>query len=95
MAIYSRSSIQNINNRSFWVRKNKCVIEFNQPDIDKKCSCAKVKYEAKYQYLINKRKSWGLKHFNDPKGFVEYSNEMEDVYKNIEKYNFEKKPIKY
>ena len=42
--------------------------------------------KAKYQFLINKRKSAGLKHFNEPKAFIEYSNDMHDVYKNIE-YN--------
>ena len=31
-----------------------------------------------------------LKHFNDPKGFIEYSNDMQDVYKNIEEYNIDK-----
>ena len=25
--------------------------------------------------------SVGLKHFNDPKAFIEYSNDMHDVYK--------------
>ena len=44
-------------------------------------------YEAKYQFLINKRESIGLKHFNDPKAFIEYSNDMQDVYKNINYYN--------
>ena len=29
----------------------------------------------------------GLNHFNDPKAFMEYSNDMQDVYKNIEDYN--------
>ena len=24
-----------------------------------------------------------MKHFNDPKAFIEYSNNMQDVYKNI------------
>ena len=52
---------------------------------------AKDPYEAKYQFLINKRKSTGLKHFNDSKAFIEYSNDMQDVYKNIEKYNPGKK----
>ena len=33
----------------------------------------------------------GLKHFNDPKAFIEYSNDMKDVYKNIEEYNIVKK----
>ena len=33
----------------------------------------------------------GLKHYDDPKAFIEYSNEMQDVYKNIEEYNLGKK----
>ena len=51
---------------------------------------AKDPYEAKYQFLINKRESIGLKHINDPIAFVEYSNDMQDVYKNIEEYNTDK-----
>ena len=43
-----------------------------------------------YKYLINKREKVGLNHFNNPKAFMEYSNDMQDVYKNIEDYN----PIK-
>ena len=62
----------------------------NQPDIDKIYLYAKDPYEKKYQYLINKREKVGLNHFNDPKAFIEYSNDMQDVYKNIEDYN----PIK-
>ena len=53
--------------------------------------CAKDPYEAKYQYLINKRESVGINHFNDPKAFIEYSNDMRDVYKNINYYNPDKK----
>ena len=45
-------------------------------DIDKIYLYAKDLYEAKYQFLINKRKSIGLKHFNDPKAFIDYSNDM-------------------
>ena len=48
---------------------------------------AKDPYEAKYQYLIKKREKVGLNHFNDPKAFIEYSNDMQDVYKNIQDYN--------
>ena len=48
-------------------------------------------YEAKYQFLINKRESVGLKHFNDCKAFIEYLNDMQDVYKNITEYNPGKK----
>ena len=56
----------------------------NQPDIDKIYLYAKGPYEAKYQYLINKREGVGIDQFNDPKAFAEYSNDMLDVYKNID-----------
>ena len=41
-----------------------------QPVIDKIYLYAKDLYEAKYQYLINKRKTVGIDHFNDPKAFI-------------------------
>ena len=62
----------------------------NQPDVDKIYFYAKDPYEAKYQYLINKREGVGIDHFNDPKAFIEYSNDMHDVYKNIDEYNPDK-----
>ena len=62
----------------------------NQPDIDKIYLYAKDPYESKYQYLINKREGVGINHFNDPKAFIEYSNDMHDVYKNINEYNLDK-----
>ena len=62
----------------------------NQPDIDKIYLYAKEPYK-KYQYLINKREKVELDHFNDPRAFIEYSNHMQDVYKNIEDYNLGKK----
>ena len=63
----------------------------NQPDIDKIYLYAKDPYEANYQYLLKKREKVGLNHFNDLKAFMEYSNDMQDVYKNIENYNPGKK----
>ena len=62
----------------------------NQPDIDKIYLYARDPYEAIYQFLINKRESTGLKHANDPKAFIEYSNDMQDVYKDINEYNIDK-----
>ena len=62
----------------------------NQPDIDKIYLYAKDPYKSKYQYLINKREGVGINHFNDPKAFIEYSNDMHDVYKNIDDYNPDK-----
>ena len=63
----------------------------SQPDIDKIYLYAKDPYEAKYQYLINRSERVGLDYFSDPKGFMEYSNDMQDVSKNIEDYSPNKK----
>ena len=52
---------------------------------------AKDPCESKYQILINKRESTSLKHFNDSKAFIEYSDNMDDIHKNIEEYNPKKK----
>ena len=62
----------------------------NQPDFNKIYLYAKDPYQAKYQYLINKRETVGINHFNDPKAFIEYSNGMHDVYKDINEYNPDK-----
>ena len=62
----------------------------NQPDIDKTYLYVKDPYEAKYQYLINKGEDVGINHFNDPKAFIEYSNHMDNVYKNVNYYNPDK-----
>ena len=51
----------------------------NQLDIDKIYLYAKDPYEAKYQYVINKREGVGINHFKDLKAFIEYSNDMHDV----------------
>ena len=57
MAIYSRSSIQNTNNWRLRIWKINTLLNLinNQPDIHKIYLYAKDLYEAKYQYLINKR----------------------------------------
>ena len=51
---------------------------------------AKDPYEDKYQFLITRRENIGVKHFNDPKSFIEYSNDIHDVYNNINDYNPDK-----
>ena len=43
--------------------------------------------EPKYEFLIKKREDAGTKHFSDPNAFIECSNTMDDVYKNIDDYN--------
>ena len=42
--------------------------------------------ELKYLLLIEERKYTGIKHFNDPKAFMEYSTYMDDFYKTINDY---------
>ena len=37
--------------------------------------------------LIEKRESTSLKYLNDSWAFIEYSNDIGDIYKNIEEYN--------
>ena len=61
-----------------------------QPDIDKIYLSAKDPYEAKYQYLIKIREKVGIDHHNDPRVYIEYSNDMHDVYKNIDECNPDK-----
>ena len=74
-----------------WKKNSLFNLINHPPDIDKFYSYAKDTYETKYQFLINIRKGTGLKHFNDYKAFIEYSNNMVDIYKNIEDYNPNKK----
>ena len=51
---------------------------------------AKDLHESEYQYLINKREGVGINHFNNLKAFIEYSNDMHDVYENIDDDNPDK-----
>ena len=65
----------------------------NQQGIDKIYLYAKDPYEDKYQYLINKRERVSINHLNDSKAFIEYSNDMHDVYESIDNYNPNKEMI--
>ena len=62
-----------------------------QPDIEKICLYSNNPYEANNQLLNNKRESTGLKDFNDFKAFIEYLNNMNNIYKKIEENNPNKK----
>ena len=62
-----------------------------QTDSDKIYLHTKNPYETKYELLINKSQGSGLKHFNDSKAFIEYSNDIGDIYENIEEYYPNKK----
>ena len=66
----------------------------NQPHIDKKYLYAKDSYETKYQYLVNKHEQVGLNHYDDPKAFNEYANDMKMFIK-ILKNTILAKNVKY
>ena len=85
LAIHSRSSIQNINNRRFWIRKNKCIIKFS-------------KQWTRYIYLyiyIYMQKILMKQDINiwltSVKKWVEYWYVTEGIFKNIEEHNLWKK----
>ena len=59
----------------------------NFDPIDKIYLYAKNTDEKKYQFLINKREQARIKNLNDPHAFIEYSNDMDDVFDNINNYN--------
>ena len=73
MAIYSRSSIQNVNNWSFWIKKTPSALLnlIKEQDGDKIYLYAKDLNEPKYQLSIKNCEDVGIKHLNDPKAFIE------------------------
>ena len=73
MAIYSRSSIRRLIIGESGSGKTNALLNLinHQPDIDKIYLYVKDPFEAKYQYLINKREKVGLKYYDDPKDFIE------------------------
>ena len=56
-----------------------------QADINKIYLYAEDPYEANFQFLIKKCEDVGKQHFHDSKIFIEYSNDMNDIYKDKEK----------
>ena len=59
--------------------------------IDKISLYAKDLEEPRYQILIDKREKTGLKNLIDKNAFIEHSNNMDDIYENIEDYNKKRK----
>ena len=67
------------------------LIQQDNNNIDMIYLYAKDLEEAKYQLFIKKRENAGIKHLNDPKAFIEYSNTIDDVYNNIDDCNAKRK----
>ena len=57
-----------------------------QNDIDKIYLYAKNLNEPKYEFLIKKHENVGIIYCNNPNAFIECSNTMNNVYKNIDYY---------
>ena len=65
-------------------KKNSLIKLINQqPDID----MLKIHMKQNVSLLINKGESTGSKYFNDSKAFIEKSNGMDNIYKNLEEQN--------
>ena len=52
---------------------------------------AKDLEEPKYQFLIEKREQTGIKNLKDKNAYIEYSNNMDDIYDDIKDYNKKRK----
>ena len=61
------------------------------PVINKNVWYAKDPYKTKHHILINKREKTNLKCFNDSEALTQFSNDMNDICKNIKEYNANKK----
>ena len=61
------------------------IIEQN--GIDKIYLHARDSSKPKYEYLIKKRENAGINHLNDSNAFIECSDNVDDVYENIDAYN--------
>ena len=59
--------------------------------IDKIYLYAKDIEEPKHQLLIRKREQAGIKDLKDKNAFIEYSNNMDDIYDDINDYNKKRK----
>ena len=67
------------------------LIKTQRPDIDKIYLYIKVPFKSGYQLLINWREKVEIKILKNPKAFTDYSQTIDDVYKNLEDYNPTKK----
>ena len=62
-----------------------------QDDIDKVYLYERDLSKPRHEYLIKKCEDVGIKHVNKQSAFIECSNTMDDVYKNIDEYNLTRK----
>ena len=89
-------TIQNVHNWTIRIRKDNPLLNLiqkqnNSNPIEKIYLYAKDLSEPKYQFFIENRVNAGIKNYNDPSAFIEYSKTIDDVYSNIDDYNSKRK----
>ena len=89
-------AIQNVNNWTIRIRKDNPLLNLiqkqnNSNPNEKIYLYAKDLSEPKYQFFIENRVNAGIKNYNDPSAFIEYSKTIDDVYSNIDDYNPKRK----
>ena len=67
------------------------LIKHQRPDINKIYLYIKDPFQSKYQLLINRKEKVGIEILKNPKGFIDYSQSINDVYENWEDYDPTKK----
>ena len=67
------------------------LIKHRRLDIDKIYLYIKDPFQSKYQLLINRKEKVGIEILKNPKGFIDYSQSINDVYENWEDYDPTKK----
>ena len=83
----TRTKIDNRFNSKFKTFKILLHLINNLHPVDKIYLYAKDLQEPKYAYLINKTEQAGTKNVDDPKAFIEYSDDMDDVLDDINNHN--------
>ena len=67
------------------------LIKHQRPDTDKIYLYIKDPFESKYQLLNNGGEKVGIENLKNPKTFIDYSQTIDDVYKDLEDYQPTKK----
>ena len=94
MINYDDGTKENINKHNLWSQIPNLIKQQQDDDSgidDNFFLYLKDANEAKYQHLIKNCENNDFKYLKDWNVFTEFSNNMQDVYKNIEEYNRSKK----
>ena len=63
------------------------LIKYQQLDIGRIYFCVRDPFELKYQFLFNGREKVGIEQLKNPKPFIDYSQTIDNVHKNLGDFN--------